>query len=75
MRLGVSGSGYLTVHDGNGDWCYVHRLAAVAEHGAEAIDGADVHHINEIPKDNGRDNLRPEPPRSHRTRNLVRVDA
>ena len=40
------------------DYARLHRLLAVAEHGFDAVCGADVHHRNDIPWDNRPDNIR-----------------
>lgn len=52
-----------TQKDGYETWCHagnivrVHRLAAVAEYGYDAVTGNSVHHRNEIPWDNRPDNF------------------
>jgi hypothetical protein len=72
IRLGVSGSGYPTVVDrSTGERCYVHRLAAVAELGVEAVDeAADVHHVDGVAWNNDRENLQPLPYPYHRRETL-----
>lgn len=72
IRMGVSGSGYATIHDTEtGDWVYVHRLSAVAEYGVDATRHMDVHHNDETPENNGRLNLTPMDPGEHRRHNLT----
>jgi hypothetical protein len=46
----------------------IHRLAAVAWFGYEAVVGKDVHHVSGIPWDNREDNLEPLDPSEHRRR-------
>ena len=43
--------------DRGGGTVPVHRLMAIAEHGTEAVEDKDVHHINGIPWDNRPENL------------------
>lgn len=43
--------------DGTERKMYVHRLLAVAEYGVEAVEGALVHHENELKWDNRPDNI------------------
>lgn len=43
----------------------LHRLAAVAWFGTDAIEGDHIHHENGIPWDNREDNLHPMPPEKH----------
>lgn len=45
----------------------VHRLAAVAWFGFDAVAGCDVHHVNEIPWDNREENFRVLSPEAHRS--------
>jgi hypothetical protein len=45
----------------------VHRLAAVAWFGYDAVAGNDVHHRNDVPWDNREVNLRPMDPSEHRS--------
>jgi len=76
VTLGVSGSGYaeIIVDD---ERIYVHRLAAVAEHGSDALVGMDVHHKNDDDFDGGScawvnnpDRLEPQEPKYHRRQTL-----
>lgn len=72
VRMGVSGSGYATVHDRDtGEWVYVHRLACVAEYGFDAVLHMDVHHNDETVENNGVRNLTPMDPAEHRKHNLA----
>ena len=79
MKLTVSGSGYEEVRESRGgDSVYVHRLAAVAEHGFEAVCDKDVHHEHVFDGRpcqwfNARDALTPENPTEHRCRTLRNV--
>jgi hypothetical protein len=77
MNLSVSGSGYAEVKH-EGDSVYVHRLAAVAEYGFNAVADMDVHHMelfDGCPCQwlNARDAIVPEDPVSHRSRTLNNV--
>ena len=77
MTLSVSGSGYAEFHDDD-ESVYIHRLAAVAAHGFDAVAGNDVHHLNAFDGDscqwvNSPDLLMPEDPIEHRSRTLVNV--
>ena len=44
---------------------YVHRLLAVSEYGADAVDGMHVHHKNKIPWDNRPENIELMTPEEH----------
>lgn len=73
-RLGVEADGYLVAWDPEDGKAatrfYVHRLAAVAEHGFDAVTCSDIHHRDGVVENNGTDNLEPLPPGRHRGRNL-----
>lgn len=51
--------------DGQRRTMKVHRLVAIAEHGADAVAGNHVHHKNEIPWDNRPSNLEIKSPKDH----------
>jgi DNA-binding XRE family transcriptional regulator len=51
--------------EGGEDYCAVHRLAAVAWFGWDAVVGNDVHHDNNVPWDNREENLTPMGDREH----------
>jgi len=74
VSLTVAGTGHAEVKCGD-ERFYVHRLAAVAEHGVEALDGKDVHHEhhwngNPCKWVNNPEMLTPEDSAEHRTWNL-----
>jgi len=72
IRMGVSGSGYSTIHDPDtGGWVYTHRLACVAEYGFDAVLHIDVHHDDGVVENNGPRNLTPMDPGRHRSFNLT----
>lgn len=72
MRLSVTGSGYSAIRvDGVDKPIYVHRLAAVAEHGVAAIrEGVDVHHVDGLKWVNNPERLQPIPSAEHRAMTL-----
>lgn len=79
FNLSVSGSGYSEIRV-DGETVYIHRLAAVAEHGPEAVADMDVHHVNAFDGDscqwvNNPEMLEPEDPVAHRKRTLDNVAA
>jgi DNA-binding XRE family transcriptional regulator len=64
----TSNNGYERVAsqlDGERDRILVHRLTAVAWFGIDAIEGKDVHHVNNIQWDNREDNLELLTPSEH----------
>jgi transposase len=69
-KVGVNRANYYTCTSGHEKWkasdteggedmCSVHRLAAVAWFGWDAVVGNDVHHDNNVPWDNREENLTP----------------
>lgn len=72
-RFETDGSGYEVWRsraDGRAN-VGVHRLAAVAWHGYEAVAGNDVHHSNGVPWDNRESNLELLDGREHRETHAV----
>lgn len=74
VNLTVAGTGHAELIVGD-ERVYVHRLAAVAEHGTDAIDGKDVHHVHHWDGEpckwvNNPELLEPENSEEHRTWNL-----
>lgn len=72
--MATAGTGHSEVRVGD-ERFYVHRLAAVAEHGTDAIEGKDIHHVHNWDGEpckwvNNPDLLEPENPEEHRTWNL-----
>ena len=64
----MEGSGYFAWYSRDPDKqrsMKVHRLVAIAEHGADAVAGNHVHHKNEIPWDNRPSNLEIKSPKDH----------
>ena len=64
----MEGSGYFAWYSRDPDKqrsMKVHRLVAIAEHGADAVAGNHVHHKNEIPWDNRPSNLELKSPKDH----------
>ncbi len=59
IHIDTVGTGYTTVSPCNSPQkvCYVHRLAAVAEFGMDAVANSSVHHSDGCKWNNSRDNL------------------
>ena len=63
-----------TQHNDEQHTVYVHRLAAVAWNGFDAVAKKDVHHKNGIKWDNRESNLEPLTPSQHRKRHTSQGD-
>jgi transposase-like protein len=64
-RLSTDGGGYECWRYGRGEAVRLHRLAAVAKFGFEAVANNHVHHKNRVPWDNRLSNLSLLEPSSH----------
>lgn len=70
VRMGVSGSGYVTIHV-DGHSVYAHRLAALVHYDVDDLRGADVHHVDGETFNNAPDhNLQPLASDGHRAAHL-----